>query len=126
MILYQGYLRWNSKTIDWQKTWILDSFWDGLFFFMLTAVSFLWRPRFNNTRYGYAEFFTEDEGDDNQVPLETISVSSKRRREDKKSNLTKSDKKGVRDGFEEAILSIDLPTEDKDEIDLETEQKKME
>jgi len=123
MILYQGYVRWSSTILNERKAWLLDFFWDGLFFFLLTTLAFLWRPRQNNSRYGYAEFFTEDEGDDNQIPLETINVS-KRKKEENKSDEPKRNQ-DEKDGFEQVIMSISLPTEDKDEIDIETEQKKM-
>jgi len=41
----------------WRNEWVQDIFWEFLFFLVMTAIAVLWRPRANNTRYGYAEFF---------------------------------------------------------------------
>jgi hypothetical protein len=129
VILYQGYLRWNAAKMAWQHVWILDTFWEALFFYVLVSVAFLWRPRHNNARYGYAEFFTEEEDDPNEIALETISISTLKKRDNKKDDQKpdgrKKDAPVERDGFQETLLSLELPAEDNDEIDLETEQKKM-
>lgn len=84
--IYRSYTR-NGQKIHpyaWQDAWMEDIFGEALFCFVMLAVALIWRPRANNTRYGYAEFFTDDDdngpgdkdltGDDTSVQLETLTV----------------------------------------------------
>ena len=49
-VIYQFYIKAFQQDFPWQFEWLKDGFWDVLFFCILTAVAFLWRPRSNNTR----------------------------------------------------------------------------
>jgi len=68
-----------EMSMSWRYDWMIEAFREILFFGILASIAVLWRPRSNNTRYGYAEFFTdEDNGDIEKVgsiPLETINVA---------------------------------------------------
>lgn len=68
LVRYQEY--------SWRSQWIGFAFWHLLHFFLLVYFAFLWRPTKNNTRYGYAEMYSEDNGDENSdaVQLETVTV----------------------------------------------------
>jgi len=63
----------------WKYRWMFDAIWELLYFCVLTAVAVLWRPRANNVRYGYGEYFMEGEGEpgevDEQIQLDTVSVN---------------------------------------------------
>ena len=39
----------------WSTWWIFQAFWHLLYFSILLAIAFLWRPTTNNTRYAYKE-----------------------------------------------------------------------
>jgi len=67
--------------VNWQDDWIQDMFWEFLFLFTMISIAVLWRPRDNNTRYGYAEFFPDsedpkDDGVDGEsvIQLETLEI----------------------------------------------------
>eukprot|EP01126_Amoeba_proteus_P063578 TRINITY_DN8773_c1_g1_i3.p1 TRINITY_DN8773_c1_g1~~TRINITY_DN8773_c1_g1_i3.p1 ORF type:complete len:475 (-),score=92.49 TRINITY_DN8773_c1_g1_i3:351-1775(-) len=71
LVLYQAYMlyskegqKYHSQT--WKYFWLEEFFWEFLFFFVTTAVGVLWRPRENNTRYGYAEFFMDEDGNESE------------------------------------------------------------
>jgi len=106
---YRAYRRLANKPIGWQYNWILDTYGEVLYFIVIAAIAFLWRPRQNNMRYGYAEFFEEDDNPnptpDTDIELKTIKVS----------NLTSFDKK---------ILEFEFPDEGNN-VNLDTEIKKM-
>jgi len=133
-ILYQSYFKFFKLEIPWWRVWIMEAFWDFLFFIVIASIAFLWRPRANNSRFGYAEFFTDQEespqGEDNQIPLETIDINGKlthRKKNEKKidnSPITEERNLNLTD-FEKNLLSIDISPENDDEVSLETEVKKM-
>eukprot|EP00051_Salpingoeca_urceolata_P005785 m.77283 g.77283 ORF g.77283 m.77283 type:complete len:623 (-) comp14540_c0_seq4:239-2107(-) len=53
---------------DWENAWWQDSFWHLLFFVILLAIMYLWRPTTNNSRYAYAPLETDlDDDEDFQV-----------------------------------------------------------
>eukprot|EP01125_Pyxidicula_operculata_P003219 TRINITY_DN1367_c1_g1_i1.p1 TRINITY_DN1367_c1_g1~~TRINITY_DN1367_c1_g1_i1.p1 ORF type:complete len:556 (-),score=117.03 TRINITY_DN1367_c1_g1_i1:279-1799(-) len=156
MIIYQGYIRISESTIPWKNEWLIESYWELLFLIVVTGIAFLWRPRSNNARYGYGEFFQNDgndekveDEDDKTVPLETINISTggeltqrkKRKVSDSSENVKpvgtsttnydsdrekniKASKIKLSD-FDKDVLSIDLPSDDENEISLETQVKKM-
>lgn len=39
----------------WSTWWIFQAFWHLLYFSILLAIAFLWRPTTNNARYAYQE-----------------------------------------------------------------------
>jgi hypothetical protein len=39
---------WISQ--NWRTEWVIDMFWEFLFFFVMAGIAVLWRPRANNTR----------------------------------------------------------------------------
>jgi len=49
------------------------AFWQTLYFVVLSFVSHLWRPTLNNTRYGNAEVYADE---DDAVQLESLSPLS--------------------------------------------------
>lgn len=52
----------------WRSNWLWHAFWHFSFFVIVTIVAILWRPTANNTRYGYAEvYYDEEDGADNNV-----------------------------------------------------------
>jgi len=130
-------------SMSWRYDWMIEAFREILFFGILASIAVLWRPRSNNTRYGYAEFFTdEDNGDIEKVgsiPLETINVAGgeltrrkKKKQEqegqekyesDREKNLEKTKVKFSE--FEKDILNFELPSDDEVEISVETQIKKM-
>eukprot|EP01125_Pyxidicula_operculata_P007562 TRINITY_DN2566_c0_g1_i1.p1 TRINITY_DN2566_c0_g1~~TRINITY_DN2566_c0_g1_i1.p1 ORF type:complete len:310 (-),score=60.43 TRINITY_DN2566_c0_g1_i1:42-971(-) len=139
IIAYQSYLNFNQLSIPWQYEWMFDAFWDYMFWVIMTVVSFIWRPRSNNTRYGYGEFFsdeTEDRTNTNEkVEMETISVTgtSLTNRKKGKSNdtvlhiPTTYDQKMNTDlsDFEKELMSFELDDEGEGEASVETEMKKL-
>jgi len=153
-ILYQFYLRLSKKPLSWRYTWMLESYSDLVFMGVLVAVAVLWRPRSNNTRYGYGEFFQVDtDGGDNEdniheIPLETINVgggelrkrnsfkSTSRHQQqtqpsakdtyeaDREKNIEKGKYKMT--PLDKDIMSIDLDDEGEDgDISIETQLRKM-
>eukprot|EP01127_Copromyxa_protea_P015792 TRINITY_DN4598_c0_g1_i1.p1 TRINITY_DN4598_c0_g1~~TRINITY_DN4598_c0_g1_i1.p1 ORF type:complete len:555 (-),score=128.24 TRINITY_DN4598_c0_g1_i1:117-1781(-) len=67
-------VRKEGRKLDvdaWQESWFEDLFSESLFCFVMLATAFLWRPRENNTRYGYAEFFTDEDNGNDEIELET-------------------------------------------------------
>lgn len=61
--LYQIWLNAIATDDQWTMRWIWAAFWGFLFFLVLAVVAFLWRPRKNNTRYGYSDTGMDDEDD---------------------------------------------------------------
>jgi len=133
---------------------MLESYSDLVFMGVLVAVAVLWRPRSNNTRYGYGEFFQVDtDGGDNEdniheIPLETINVgggelrkrnsfkSTSRHQQqtqpsakdtyeaDREKNIEKGKYKMT--PLDKDIMSIDLDDEGEDgDISIETQLRKM-
>lgn len=39
----------------WSSWWMFQAFWHFLYFAILVAIAYLWRPTTNNTRYAYVE-----------------------------------------------------------------------
>ena len=63
----------NDRT-NWRTWWMWSAFWSVLYWAILVAISFLFRPRSNNTRYGHAEIYdTEDETASSSVALASVS-----------------------------------------------------
>eukprot|EP01124_Arcella_intermedia_P026018 TRINITY_DN4796_c0_g4_i1.p1 TRINITY_DN4796_c0_g4~~TRINITY_DN4796_c0_g4_i1.p1 ORF type:complete len:536 (-),score=132.81 TRINITY_DN4796_c0_g4_i1:524-2131(-) len=141
VIVYQGYLRISNTIVPWQNQWIFEAIWELIFFGILASICFLWRPRMNNSRYGYAEFFTEDKDeqeDDNSVPLQSVSVSGgemKRRRKNEEKQSQKDQYDNSREAniqnttvpifeFEKEVVNFDLGDSDEDE-EIETQIKKL-
>jgi hypothetical protein len=78
MIVYQAYLNELHNPLVWQNQWITGAYWELLYFGLILAIAFLWRPPQNNTRSSYAEFLEgadEDNGldDSTVVQLETLT-----------------------------------------------------
>jgi len=110
LMVYRAIMKSLSSPVTWRHTWILDAYREVLYFIVIAAIGFLWRPRHNNMRYGYAEFFEDDNtegGSDIQVDGNVKEKAA--------SQLTPFDKQ---------ILAINLPVEE-DFVNLETEMKKM-
>jgi len=151
MILYGGYLNYIAKErVAWQHEWIVDTaFWESLFWGITTVIAILWRPRANNTRYGYGEFFTQENEDgndrkedsDGQIPLETITVAgteitqrrkgkpdspntNKQKYENEREKNIKASMANLGD-FEKDIISIELPSDDENDVTIETQIRKM-
>jgi len=137
-------IKGSDLSMSWKYDWLVEAFREILFFGILATVAVLWRPRSNNTRYGYAEFFTdEDNGDiekEDEVALETINVAGgeltrrkKKKQEqdggqekyesDREKNIEKTKVKFTE--FEKDILNFELPSDDEVEISVETQIKKM-
>merc|ERR1712137_674312 len=56
IIIYQTLLVITSEEdAMWSTWWIFQAFWHLLYFFILLAIAYLWRPTTNNTRYAYKE-----------------------------------------------------------------------
>jgi H+/Cl- antiporter ClcA len=60
---------------QWNTRWIWDAFWKFLFFLVLCIVALLWRPRKNNTRYGYSEVGADEE-DDTILQLPSLAAGT--------------------------------------------------
>jgi len=111
LMLFRAYTRFAERPIGWQYTWLLDTYREILYFIVITAIGYLWRPRANNIRYGYKEFFEDDD-----VPIPVVAT-------DIQVAVNPGDNQELTT-FDKQILSIDLPEED-DNPSLETELKKM-
>eukprot|EP01126_Amoeba_proteus_P050073 TRINITY_DN5884_c0_g1_i3.p1 TRINITY_DN5884_c0_g1~~TRINITY_DN5884_c0_g1_i3.p1 ORF type:complete len:307 (-),score=56.46 TRINITY_DN5884_c0_g1_i3:122-1042(-) len=84
LVLYQSYVVYSKEgrkheSSHWKNSWFEDLAWESLYLFVLVSISVLWRPRSNNTRYSYAEYFTDDlddktEGQEDTQTLETLTV----------------------------------------------------
>lgn len=76
---------------SWTSQWFPNAFWHVLHFALLAFFSFLWRPTKNNTRYGYAEVYADDEdenaNDENSVPLEDVIVEKEGRHSEREKGL---------------------------------------
>lgn len=56
VIVYQTLLVvTSSEDAMWSTWWTFQAFWHLLYFFILFAIAYLWRPTTNNTRYAYKE-----------------------------------------------------------------------
>merc|ERR1712232_1227267 len=56
VIVYQTLLVITSSEDEmWSTWWIFQAFWHLLYFSILFAIAYLWRPTTNNTRYAYKE-----------------------------------------------------------------------
>jgi len=147
-IVYEKFAELSPKTkfdLTCRYAWLQDTFWEILLFGILATIAVLWRPRSNNTRYGYAEFFTDEENGDpekiGEIPLETINVAGgelihrkKKKQEehnvgqekydnDREKNIEKTKLKLTE--FEKDILNFELPSDDEVEVSVETQIKKM-
>jgi len=123
MMFYRSFSRIFGTSLDWQKTWIFDAFREILYFVVISAISFLWRPRSNNMRYGYTEFFTDDEVNlPNNEGTEDIQLDTFSGREFKQSSKKDSTKVKLT-SFDKEILALNLPNEEGE--GTETELKKM-
>jgi len=138
--------RSNNKAVKhnpdtWRYTWLEEAYTESLFFFVLVSVAFMWRPRANNSRYGYAEFFTDDENarsadEDNSVQLETLTVvgggelsrrtasvnSGAEYSNDREKNIAASMPSLTE--FEKDIMAFDL-SDDSEEVSVQTQIKKL-
>jgi len=148
--LYLFILRLAPALATWRSDWVQDMYWEFLFFFTLSAICVLWRPRVNNTRYGYAEFFVADKqakapvDDEAVVHLETLEVvsggqlSHRRRNVNADSQPYQTDReKTIQDvantlsPMDQSIINateyFDLPDDDDDEgnLSLDTQLKKL-
>jgi len=144
VILYQLFSVMMGKD-SWRTQWMWEAFWHLLYFIILTAIAFLWRPRQNNTRYGYAEFYdaTED-SPENSVPLEVVTTGAVKMRklsggndedEAEKKNVNKNSYESERERnikeasqvqlFDKAIASFVLEDDEEDNT-AEKELNKME
>jgi hypothetical protein len=64
----------GNDRYNWRTWWMWSAFWSVLYWAILVAISFLFRPRSNNTRYGHAEIYdTEDETASSSVALNAVS-----------------------------------------------------
>lgn len=107
IILYQmisNLTRYQENT--WKNQWVVIAAWNLIFFSLLAYFSFLWRPTKNNTRYGYAEVYADDDdenfNDENQVQLESIHVSTEERKsenEREKHIVSSNQSKGTLDRY---------------------------
>jgi len=153
-LLYQLYLSVTKSGFPWMYEWMIDSYFDTLFLGVLVGLAILWRARSNNTRYGYAEFFQEEnDGDELKEDtervvgtLDTVTVSgteitqrkksgtssqpnvSPQRSEgyenDREKNIEKSKYKLTE--FDKDIMSIELSDDGEDgDIGIEAQLRKM-
>mmetsp|Transcript_3288 Transcript_3288/g.5405 ORF Transcript_3288/g.5405 Transcript_3288/m.5405 type:complete len:491 (-) Transcript_3288:20-1492(-) len=73
VILYQTLLViTSSEDAMWSTWWIFQAFWHLLYFSILLAIAYLWRPTTNNTRYAYVE------AEDIEMMLPSKSVPGKK------------------------------------------------
>jgi len=78
VVIYQLLVTATSKSVDehWRTWWIWDAFWHVLYFFVLAALAFLWRPTSNNTRYAFVELKEGDEEDDEENGISLVPMTS--------------------------------------------------
>jgi len=143
LVLYSVLVKFEVIRAPWQNKWIEISFWHVLFLFVTISTAFLWRPRENNLRYGYAEFFTKEDEDvsevvdhDNEVPVTVIRTNdteTKMRKKKAKGNVYDSDReKNIQKtqpkftDLEQGILEFELASEDDNDQTIENELRKME
>jgi len=86
----------------WQNQWIEITLWNLLYLGITVITAFLLRPRENNLRYGYAEFFSKDEDQSeldpsSEVPINIITLNSetKHRKSSKKDNYDTDREKNI-------------------------------
>lgn len=48
---------------DWSGQWVFDAFWEVLYFAVLAAIGYLWRPTENSLRYAYMQELATTEAD---------------------------------------------------------------
>jgi len=149
--LYLFVLHLAKELKSWKSEWIQDVYWEFLFFFTMSAICILWRPRVNNTRYGYAEFFVADKqpkppvDDEAVVHLETLEIVSGGQLSHRRRNVSTQDTQPFQTDREKTISDVantlspidqsiinateyfDLPDDDDDEgnLSLDTQLKKL-
>jgi len=138
LLLYNILSKFLVIEPPWQNKWIESVFWQLLFLMVTVTTAFLWRPRENNLRYGYAEFFTkEDEPSevDNSSELPIVygpDYETKHRKKSKKENYDTDREKNIQktkpkfSEFDQGILEFDLASEDEEDQTIENELRKME
>merc|ERR1712137_1466878 len=71
VIVYQTLLViTEEEDAMWSTWWIFQAFWHLLYFSILLAIAYLWRPTTNNTRYAYKE------SEDIEIPLVPVEGST--------------------------------------------------
>lgn len=64
----------GNDRLNWRTRWLWNAFWSVLYWAILVSISFLFRPRSNNMRYGHAEIYdTDDETASSGVALNAVS-----------------------------------------------------
>jgi len=136
LILYTILAKFEVIRAPWQNRWIDNTFWHLLYLLVTVTTAVLWRPRQNNLRYGYAEFFEKEEDDlDKNIPMTIISSSgteTKMRKRPKKEEYDTDREKNIEKTkpkfteFEQGILSFDLASEDESVETIQNEIRKME
>lgn len=48
---------------DWSGQWVFDAYWEVLYFVVLAAIGYLWRPTENSLRYAYMQELATTEAD---------------------------------------------------------------
>ncbi len=65
----------GNDRVNWRTWWLWSAFWSVLYWAILVTISFLFRPRSNNMRYGHAEIYdTEDETASSGVALNALTA----------------------------------------------------
>jgi len=137
LTLYNLLSKFGVFDAPWRNKWIEISFWHWLFLMVTVTTAFLWRPRENNSRYGYAEFFAKEEDPETDFPIEVpITViapgsETKHRKKPKKDYDTDREKniekiKPKFSEFDQGILEFDLASDDEEDKTVENELRKME
>jgi len=62
--IYDHYNADDGAEPDWENAWLQDGYWNMLFFIILIAVKWLWRPTVNNQRYAYSALEGGDDDDE--------------------------------------------------------------
>lgn len=99
VIVYQTLLvMTSSEDAMWRTWWMFQAFWHLLYFMILVAIAFIWRPVTNNTRYAYRE------ADD--IELEIIQVKKGGPIELGEEITLDFDISGILDGDEEMVDEV--------------------
>ncbi len=65
----------HDITERWQVDWVWEALWLVIYVFVMGAISVIWRPTTNNTRYAYSELSDNNNDDNNYAQLSQQAVS---------------------------------------------------
>ncbi len=75
-MMYDKLGRASPESRNWEVEWVTDGYWHLLFFFILLAIMFLWRPTLNNKRYAYAALEVDLDEEPESVIIPSFGLSS--------------------------------------------------